>query len=216
VVSSEARVTDPILGATLPAGSKLIAKYLLPGERVVAALRRHWLALIVPLYAAGGGLFLAVLLDIALPRRAAGARDIVWLVWSAAVWYLGWEILNWWSDRFVVTDKRLMLVHGLVRRDVDMMPLGKVTDMRYERTVLGRLLGFGSFVMESAGQDQALSRVKFVTGPDELYQRICALVFTPDQALAGPGDGIGEPVVVGASNWPGYGPGDPDPDRVKR
>jgi membrane protein YdbS with pleckstrin-like domain len=213
-VSIDARVADPVLGATLPAGSQLIAKYLLPGERVVAALRRHWLALIVPLAAAGGGLFLAVLLDIALPRRAGGARDIVWLVWSAAVWYLGWEIVNWWSDRFVVTDKRLMLVHGLFRRDVDMMPLGKVTDMRYERTILGRLLGFGSFVMESAGQDQALSRVKFVTGPDELYQRICALVFTPDQRVLPTDDGTGEPAPVGAPNWPGYGPSDPDPDQV--
>jgi hypothetical protein len=215
-VSVDARITDPILGATLPAGSKLIAKYLLPGERVVAALRRHWLALIVPLSIAGGGLLLAVLLDIALPRRAAGARDVVWLVWSAAVWFLGWEIVNWWSDRFVVTDKRLMLVHGLFRRDVDMMPLGKVTDMRYERTIPGRLLGFGSFVMESAGQDQALSRVKFVTGPDELYQRICALVFTPDQPLFATDDGTGETVVVGVSGWPGYGPTDPDPDQVNR
>jgi membrane protein YdbS with pleckstrin-like domain len=214
-VSVDARVSDPILGATLPAGSKLIAKYLLPGETVVAALRRHWLALIVPLSAAGGGLFLAVLLDIALPRRAAGARDVVWLVWSAAVWYLGWEIVNWWSDRFVVTDKRLMLVHGLFRRDVDMMPLGKVTDMRYERTILGRMLGFGSFVMESAGQDQALSHVKFVTGPDELYQRICALVFTPNQLVLPADDGTGEPVAVGVPGWPGYGPSDPDPDQVK-
>jgi membrane protein YdbS with pleckstrin-like domain len=215
-VSVDPRVTDPILGAMLPAGSKLIAKYLLPGERVVAALRRHWLALIVPLSAAGGGLLLAVLLDIALPQRAAGARDVVWLLWSAAVWYLSWEIVNWWSDRFVVTDKRLMLVHGLFRRDVDMMPLGKVTDMRYERTILGRLLGFGSFVMESAGQDQALSRVKFVTGPDELYQRICALVFTPDQRPFPTDDGTGEPAVVGAPGWPGYGPADPDPDQVNR
>lgn len=213
-MSVDARVADPVLGAMLPAGSRLIAKYLLPGERVVAALRRHWLALIVPLAAAGGGLFLAVLLDIALPRRATGPRDIVWLAWSAAVWYLGWEIVNWWSDRFVVTDKRLMLVHGLFRRDVDMMPLGKVTDMRYERTILGRLLGFGSFVMESAGQDQALSRVKFVTGPDELYQRICALVFTPDQPVLPGDDGTGEPTAGLGASWPGYGPSDPDPDRV--
>jgi Bacterial PH domain len=213
-VSADARLADPILGATLPAGSRLIAKYLLPGERVVAALRRHWLALIVPLAVAGGGLFLAVLLDIALPRRAAGPRDIVWLAWSAAVWYLGWEIVNWWSDRFVVTDKRLMLVHGLFRRDVDMMPLGKVTDMRYERTVLGRLLGFGSFVMESAGQDQALSRVKFVTGPDELYQRICALVFSLGRPVFPGADGTGGPPAGQFANWPGYGPTDPDPDQV--
>jgi PH (Pleckstrin Homology) domain-containing protein len=61
------------------------------------------------------------------------------------------------------------------------MPLAKVTDLTYERSPLGRLLGYGTFIMESAGQDQALSRVDFLRSPDQLYQRLSQELFGPDQ-----------------------------------
>lgn len=188
-----------------PAGSGLVAKYLLPAERVIVSLRLHWLALRVPLAIAGGGLVLALVLDVALPASAALGRDVVWLAWTATLWYFGWHYVNWWSDRFVVTDKRVMWVHGLVNRNADMMPLSKVTDMRYERTVPGRLFGYGSFIMESAGQDQALSRIDHIVEPDWLYREICAQLFTPEAVAANSGPSRR------SRDWPGYGPGDPDP-----
>lgn len=195
-----------------PAGARLVAKYLLPAERVITALRLHWVALWVPLAVCGGGLVLAFVLDIALPASAAVARDLLWLVWAASVWYLAWQYVNWWSDRFVVTDKRVMWVHGLFNRNADMMPLSKVTDMRYERSVPGRLFGYGSFIMESAGQDQALSRIDHITEPDWLYREICAQLFTPDI----PGN-PGGPTGSGSNGprsreWPGYGPADAAPN----
>jgi uncharacterized membrane protein YdbT with pleckstrin-like domain len=206
-------VDAQVLGAR-PAGSLLVAKYLLPAERVVWAQRRHWVALGMPLAVVSGGLIVALVLDVALPPSAALPRDLVWLAWSAAVWYLGWRVLTWWVDRFVVTDKRVLLVHGLLRRDVDMMPLTKVTDMRYERSVLGRLLGYGVFVMESAGKGQALSRVGHIKEPDWLYREICTLLFTSDQPARVP---VTSPTsrAAGASTsagWAGYGPSDPDPE----
>ncbi|MGQ0846202.1 MAG: PH domain-containing protein [Sporichthyaceae bacterium] len=200
----------PPTRAHRPAGSRLVSKYLLPAERVIVALRLHWLALWVPIAIAVGGFVLALALDVALPASAALARDVLWLAWAASLWYLGWHYLNWWSDRFVVTDKRVMWVHGLLNRNADMMPLSKVTDMRYERTVPGRIFGYGSFIMESAGQDQALSRIDHIVEPDWLYREVCAQLFTPDAVAhstsgGGPSDGRA---------WPGYGPNDPDPAAV--
>ncbi len=200
--------------APRPAGSRLVAKYLLPAERVIVALRLHWLALKVPLAVCGGGLVLAIVLDIALPASAAVARDVLWLAWAASVWYLGWYLLNWWSDRFVVTDKRVMWVHGLLNRNADMMPLAKVTDMRYERTVPGRIFGYGSFIMESAGQDQALSRIDHIVEPDWLYREVCAQLFTPDAVgTQDSGDGAA-PDRRRGRDWPGFGPCDPEPGHV--
>lgn len=206
-------MTLPAAGAR-PPGTNLVGKYLLPAERVIMVQRRHWVALWSPLAVFFGGLLLAIFLDIALAASAAGARDLVWLAWSGTALYLAWELLSWWADRFVVTNKRVMLAHGILLRKVDMMPLGKVTDMRYERTVPGRLLGYGAFVMESAGQDQALSRVSFIWRPDWLYREICRLLFTPDQvAPAADGDdGTGAGPRGGRRGWAGFGPDDPDPD----
>jgi hypothetical protein len=71
-----------------------------------------------------------------------------------------------------------------------MMPLMKVTDMSYERSVPGRILGYGRFVMESAGQDQALREVNWVPEPDEHYRAICAEIFgVADHSLDDPDDG---------------------------
>jgi hypothetical protein len=58
-----------------------------------------------------------------------------------------------------------------------MMPLLKVTDMSYVRSIPGQFLGFGKFVLESAGQDQALREVKWVPNPDQTYRDICAEIF---------------------------------------
>jgi hypothetical protein len=103
-------------------------------------------------------------------------------------------------------------VHGLLNRNADMMPLAKVTDMRYERSVPGRMFGYGSFIMESAGQDQALSRIDHITEPDWLYREICAQLFTPD--VPGNPGASGGPGTNGprGREWPGYGPADADPN----
>ena len=76
-----------------------------------------------------------------------------------AVRVAGLEIAIWWRRYFVVTENRLMLVTRLVFTDVAMMPLAKVTDLRLSESILGRMLRYGEFIVESAGQEQALSRV---------------------------------------------------------
>jgi hypothetical protein len=193
-----------------PRAALLIAKYLLPGERLVRVQRRHWVSLSKPLAVAAGVLLLALVLDVALPRSATLPRQIVWTLVLAGFGYLGFQGVRWWADRFVVTDKRVLLVHGLLVREVDMIPLTKVTDMRYERTIPGRLLGYGVFVMDSAGKGGALSRVDHIREPDWLYREICTLLFTPDQSPRGP---IPAPARAAAgTDWPGFGPSDPDPE----
>jgi membrane protein YdbS with pleckstrin-like domain len=196
-------------------GAYLVGKYLLPAERVVVIQRRHYAAMGLPLAVFFGGLVVAIFFDIALPTSSAGARDLIWLVWSGSCFYLGWALLSWWFHRFVITNKRVMLVHGVILRQVDMMPMGKVTDMRYERSVPGRLLGYGSFVMESAGQDQALSRVSYIPRPDWLYREICTMLFTPDLVALSPSDeddGTGPGPDSYRVAWAGFGPDDADPD----
>ncbi len=58
-----------------------------------------------------------------------------------------------------------------------MMPLTRVTDMSFRRSALGRLLGYGEFIVESAGQEQALRTINFLPYPEQLYLEVCGLVF---------------------------------------
>jgi hypothetical protein len=68
-----------------------------------------------------------------------------------------------------------------------MMPLTKVTDMSFRRSFGGRMLGYGEFVVESAGQDQALRNIDHIPYPEQLYLLICGMIF-PSSADAADDD----------------------------
>jgi membrane protein YdbS with pleckstrin-like domain len=161
--------------AVLPAEGRprvrLVGKYLSRGEGVLTVQRRHWAVLLGPGTVLGIGVLAAVVLGAALPAI------LVSLAWAGPAAFFGWHFLEWWFARFVVTDRRFLLVTGLIIRRVAMMPLARVTDMSYLRSPLGRVLGYGEFVLESAGQEQALRDVTFVARPDWLYRETCDLLF---------------------------------------
>ena len=92
-----------------------------------------------------------------------------------------------------------------------MMPLQKVTDMTYDRSLLGMLVGYGSFTLESAGQDQALSHITHVPDADEHYRAICTQLFGPaSREKATPGDRREPPGHDRPDDGPD-GPGGPGP-----
>ncbi len=153
-----------------------IDRYLLPTEERVFAVRRHWAALTstVALYGTFvlGGLFaMWAFSGTGLPETVAIFFVIFTLIWMA------WLIGDWYVERFVVTNRRVLLVTGLLTRKVAIMPLIKVTDLTFEQSVSGRMLHYGTFIIESAGQDQALSRIDYLAHPLQRYREVSALLF---------------------------------------
>ena len=159
---------------------RVLRRYLLDGEHVVTAVHQHWAKVAEPVASGVLGLVLALWLDSLLPASVGHAADVLWWIWILVVVRAAWRLLEWRHDWFVATDKRLILTYGMVTHKVAMMPLSKVTDMSYNRSLMGRVAGFGTFVMESAGQDQALHHVRWVPEPDHTYRAICAEIFGVD------------------------------------
>jgi uncharacterized membrane protein YdbT with pleckstrin-like domain len=106
------------------------------------------------------------------------------IAWIAVMAWVFWHVVEWYYDRFVLTNKRLMLITGIISRDVGMMPLARVTDMKYTQTPLGRVLGYGTFEIESAGQDQALRKVENLPNPTDLYLQVVEEMYEPEAAEA--------------------------------
>jgi membrane protein YdbS with pleckstrin-like domain len=158
---------------TVPAS---VYRVLLPHERRVITVRFHPAVLIKPVAFALGGLAIAGLLS-TIARLNGTILLIVWLAWLILVIRLLYAIYTWLEDYFVVTSARLLLSTGVIKKTVNMMPLGKVTDMRFERSAMGRLLGYGTFIVESAGQDQALHNIDHLPYPEQLYLEVCGLIF---------------------------------------
>ena len=78
---------------------------------------------------------------------------------------------------FLVTEHRVMLITGVLNRNVAMMPVAKVTDIALERSLGGRMLGYGEFILESAGQKQALRNVGHMPYPEQLYFEVSSVIF---------------------------------------
>lgn len=155
----------------------LVARYLVAGERVVIAVRYHWVTIVEPVASALLGLALVLWVGATIPAEFVAVADILWWLWFAVLartLFLLWEWRRTW---FVGTDRRLLLTYGVIVRRVAMMPLSKVTDMNYGRSLLGRILGYGTFTMESAGQSQALSKIDFVPDPDTHYRAMVSEIF---------------------------------------
>ena len=97
---------------------------------------------------------------------------IVWIAWAVLLLRLIWKAINWAVDYFVITSQRLILTSGVLTRKVAMMPMSKVTDMSFQRSFGGRLLGYGELIVESAGQNQALDRVTYIPSRAAIPSRL--------------------------------------------
>jgi membrane protein YdbS with pleckstrin-like domain len=166
--------------------SPLVQRYIFATEKFRGEWRRHPIALfkeigIAVLVTIGVGLLAGYLARINAADEISGVLVIAWIgvvVWAA------WKIVDWWFDRFILTNKRVMVVSGVITRNVAMMPLQRVTDMKYVQSALGRVLSYGTFELESAGQDQALRSIPYLPSPNDLYLRIVEEMYEPEAVEA--------------------------------
>ena len=170
---------------TVPAS---VNRYLLPHERQVISVHEHPAVLIGPIALVLLGLAIAGFLSNTVTHGNSTAILIIWGAWVLLLLWFLFKIWDWSVNYFVVTSHRLILAKGFVVRKIGMLPLTKVTDMSFQRTTIGRILGYGEFIVESAGQDQALRNVKFIPYPEQLYLEVCGLIFKDEEQSADASD----------------------------
>lgn len=149
-------------------------------ERRVIRVRRHWASLMGVMAQTFG----VVIVAFVLSQLLSGAGDGLWVVQSV-LWYLAaaavlrfiWHALEWWVELIIITNKRFMITSGLIVTKISMMPITKVTDMSYLRTLGGRMFGYGTLRVESAGQKQDLERVDYLPKPEATFDAISELIF---------------------------------------
>ncbi|MDO4411918.1 PH domain-containing protein [Cutibacterium sp.] len=132
------------------------------GEYVIDEVPKHWIVLVAPTFA----MALAALLFISMvfAQRWWGIPFVMGLAlatWGALRFHLDH------MDRFVITNMRVFRVHGIFDQHLATMPMTRILDISVEQPFLGRLLGYGHFVFESAAQDQGLREIDYVGHPEQ-------------------------------------------------
>ena len=154
-----------------------VNRFLLPNESRVITVHQHPAILIKPIFWVLIGLAVAGWLSSSIAHGNGTVILIIWILWGILFLNLAVKVWEWAVTYFVVTSQRFVLTTGVITRNVNMMPLPKVTDMTFQRSAMGRILGYGKFILESAGQDQALTNVDYLPYPEQLYLEVCGLIF---------------------------------------
>jgi len=142
-----------------------LRKHLLreEGEVIVDEVAHHWVAYTKATVYAVLGLALTL-------SSFVVDLDIGWLPFVLGGLVLAWAshlALEVHMDRFVVTNMRVFRVHGVLSQSLATMPLSRILDITVNKPFLGRILGYGHFIFESAAQAQGLRDITTVARPDE-------------------------------------------------
>ena len=146
---------------------------LTEGEVIVLRTRQHWLALAGRARAAfvlwGAGLlllFLIVWFNVApgTLRDVTSGLALILLALGLVVFiYRFWV---WWAQDYVVTNRRLLKVTGILNKRSADSSLEKINDAILSQSVLGRMLNYGELEILTAA-DQAVDRYHMLRDPKQ-------------------------------------------------
>ncbi|MDQ3151436.1 MAG: PH domain-containing protein [Actinomycetota bacterium] len=147
--------------------------YIADDEQCLIATRRHWIAPLLTMARTARTMALAAALLAVLSYLAPTVALFQAAVAIAALGhtaFLGWSILRWRTDHLLVTDRRLLRISGIVTITVDSVPLTQITDTTCTQSLTGRILGYGTLRIQSAGQAPAIERLHYLPTPATLYR----------------------------------------------
>lgn len=133
------------------------------GEVVIDVVRHHFVVYFMPLVWALLGL-------VSLLVVFVGPIQLGWfflLVWAALWLWAGFHALQDHMDIFAITNMRVFRARGLFNVKIATMPIARILDITVDKPFLGRLLGYGHFVFESAAQEQGLRDIRYIGDPDD-------------------------------------------------
>lgn len=133
------------------------------GERVVLHKHPHWKMLILPvlffIVAIGGGAAFAAW--VSHWRDSGFTSHLPWYIALGVVagliliFLVLVPVLRWATEHFVISTGHVFFRTGILKRRAHQIPLARIQNMETEVGFWGRLLGYGSLIVESAA-DQPL------------------------------------------------------------
>ncbi len=132
----------------------LPGKYLGTDEAELLHLRTHGKALVWPVVAL---LVIAVAAGVAV--AATPSRWQPWAIWVefglAAAALAAWVVapyLRWLTTTYTLTDRRIITRRGILHKTGHDLPLSRINNVAYSRSLLDRMLGCGTLVLTTAAE----------------------------------------------------------------
>lgn len=152
------------------------AKYVPRDEAVRAAFRPS--AWFILLHAPGAMVSILLLIgaSAAWAMIGPGAREIGWLLVRIGVLAFVLNVLvgiaRWFSRLYVVTDRRVIVVAGVLSQSAADVPLQRVQHATVSKSLIERVLGLGTVGIATAGADGSAVRLLMVRRPESVVEMV--------------------------------------------
>lgn len=158
------------------------------GERIMHREKQHWFVFVwgarYTILAVILGAIAAVLqLNLSSPWKE-------FLGWAAALLFigglvvLGWTILRYINQEYVLTNRRVMEIEGVLNKKVTDSSLEKVNDIVLTQSFFGRLFGFGDLEVLTASES-GISKFQMLIQPVKFKRAMLDAKHEYEQDLVG-------------------------------
>lgn len=175
------------------AGMGISKKLLSDGEYVVLSMRGHGKALIGPVavfFLVMGGVIAALMLkpnDTAVSATAAVVAVPLLVLLSLV------PFLRWMTSTYTVTNRRVITRQGVLTRSGRDIPLFRINDVAYEKSLLDRMLSCGTLIISDATEKAGMV-LPDIPNVEKVQLQISDLMFAQDDGNDDDGSRVpGEP-----------------------
>ena len=125
-------------------------------EEIILVTRHHWFVLLRSIFVEGI-MIIAILVLVSLGVATLPQADYPWLPWLYLLIILPfvslfWDVLKYSNYSFVVTNRRIVQIDGIINKNVTDSSLEKVNDVKMKQSFFGRIFDFGDIEIMTASE----------------------------------------------------------------
>ena len=160
------------------------------GERVIHSTKQHWFVLVAGARYAILGLILGVVLAVVQTNLSSPTKDVVNFVaivlLAVGAVVLIWTVLRYLNQQYVLTNRRVIEIEGVLNKKVTDSSLEKINDAVLTQSIFGRIFGFGDLDVLTASE-AGISMFRMLINPMAFKRAMLDAKHEYERDLAGGG-----------------------------
>jgi hypothetical protein len=182
------------------------------GERIVDREKQHWFVFIWGARYTILAILIAAFLAIVkgnLSEPWQGLLNIAAIIlFAGGLVVLFWTILRYINQEYVLTDRRVIEVSGVLNKKSTDSSLEKINDAILTQSIFGRIFGFGDLEILTASES-GISRFRMLVEPVRFKRAMLDAKHEYERDISGAGYSAGPPLRADP-----YVPGEPPTDET--
>jgi uncharacterized membrane protein YdbT with pleckstrin-like domain len=123
-------------------------------EKIILKERQHYTVVLgrLVLWSVVSLLIILVTTVLAAATPLDGLALVLFLALIFPFWRIMVDVLNWWNEQYVITNRRVIQLEGIINKHSIDSSLEKVNDVVLEQSAVGRILNYGDLQILTASE----------------------------------------------------------------